>query len=109
MIGPKFIGQQDSDPKHTAKVTENYLQRKEEREVLEVMAWPPQKPDLNINECVWNEESEGFDKVYIHRRTMVDFPRCLEQLTSRVPSTTVCQSRRRTDGVLKAEGGHTKY
>ena len=52
MIGPKFILQQDNDPKHTAKVIKNYLQRKEEQEVLEVMAWPPQSPDLSIIECV---------------------------------------------------------
>lgn len=55
MIGPKFILQQDNDPEHTAKVIQNYLQRKEVQEVLEVMAQPPQSPDLDIIECVWDD------------------------------------------------------
>ncbi|XP_063336344.1 G-protein coupled receptor-associated protein LMBRD2B-like [Pelmatolapia mariae] len=45
---------QDNDPKHTAKVIRNYLQCKEEQEVLEVMVRPPQSSDLNIIECVWD-------------------------------------------------------
>ncbi|KAK1800821.1 hypothetical protein P4O66_006005, partial [Electrophorus voltai] len=53
IIGPKFILQQNNDPKHTASVIKNYLHLKEEQEVLEVMVWPPQSPDLNI-ESVWD-------------------------------------------------------
>lgn len=41
-------------PKHTAKIISNHLQRKEEQQVLEVMACPPQSPDLNLAECVWD-------------------------------------------------------
>lgn len=47
MIGPKFI-------LHQEKVIKNYLQLKEEEEVLEVMAWLPQSPDLNVIKCVWD-------------------------------------------------------
>ena len=39
LIGPKVILQHDKDPKHTAKVIKNYLQRKEEQGVLEVRVW----------------------------------------------------------------------
>lgn len=48
MIGPKFILQQDN-VSQTAKVIENYHQHKEEQDVLEVMVWPPQSPDVNIH------------------------------------------------------------
>lgn len=37
MIGPKFILQQDNNPKYTATVIKNYPQCSEEQEVLELM------------------------------------------------------------------------
>lgn len=52
MTDTKCIPQQDNDPEHN--VIKNYLQRKKEHEVLEVMVWPPQRPDLKIMECVWD-------------------------------------------------------
>ena len=110
MIGTKCILQQYNNPKHTANVIKNYLQRKEEQKVLEVMVWPPQSPDLNIIESVWDYmETEGFEEAYIHRRSVVSSPRCLEQHTSRVPSKTSASVSGRIDAILKSKGGHTKY
>ena len=110
MIGIKCILQQYNNPKHTANVIKNYLQRKEEQKVLEVMVWPPQSPDLNIIESVWDYmKIEGFEEACIHRRSVVSSPRCLEQLTSRVPSKTSASVSGRIDAILKSKGGHTKY
>lgn len=53
LIGSKRILQQDSRPKHTAKVIKNYLQHKEEQGVLEVRVWPPHGPDLMWSYCVY--------------------------------------------------------
>lgn len=62
MIGPKWILQQDNNQIHTAKVIKNYLQCKGERQVLEVMACPPQTP-WSVCVCVGlHEETEGFEE-----------------------------------------------
>ena len=34
---------------------EGYLTKKESDGVLHQMAWPPQSPDLNTNEMVWDD------------------------------------------------------
>ena len=111
LIGPKFILQQDNDPKHTANVIQNYLQRKEEQGVLEVMVWPPQSPDLNIIESVWDSMKRQKDLRQptstgdlwlvlqdVWNNLLAEF---LQKLCASVP--------RIIDAVLKAKGGHTKY
>lgn len=111
MIGPKFILQHDNDPKHTANVIKNYLQRKEEQEVLEVMVWPPQSPDLNIIESVWDFMKRQKD---LRKPTSTeDLWLVLQDVWNNLPAEflqKLCASvPRRIDAVLKAKGGHTKY
>uniref|UniRef100_A0AAZ3Q021 Tc1-like transposase DDE domain-containing protein n=1 Tax=Oncorhynchus tshawytscha TaxID=74940 RepID=A0AAZ3Q021_ONCTS len=46
---------QDHDPKHTSRLCKGYMTKKEGDGVLHQMSWPPQSPDLNPNEMVWDE------------------------------------------------------
>jgi hypothetical protein len=53
-VGLSFVIQQDNDPKHTSRLFKGYL-TKDSDGVLHQITWPPQSPDLNQNEMVWDE------------------------------------------------------
>ena len=53
-VGLSFVYKQDNDPKHTSRLCKGYLS-KESDQVMHQITWPPQSPNLNAIEMVWDE------------------------------------------------------
>jgi hypothetical protein len=58
-VGLTFVFQQDNDPKHTFRLCKGYFTKKESDGLLHHMTWPPQPPDFNSIEIVWDELDHG--------------------------------------------------
>lgn len=108
LIGYGFVFQQDNDPKHTSNLCRNYLESKENEGVLQLMDWPPQSPDINPIELLWDELDRQVREM--RPKSQTHLWQCLEQawynlepekmqkLVERLPR--ICQA------VIKAKGGH---
>ena len=102
-----FIFQQDNDPKHTSQVTKSFLKNNQ----LHVLPWPPQSPDLNPIEHLWD---------YLDRQITLEercskeiFQSALERHFYAIPEEychqLVDSMPNRLREVIKANGLNTRY
>ena len=80
-LGRRFTFQQDNDPKHTAKITKEWLRNNS----VTILDWPSQSPDLNPIEHHWRDL-----KLAVHQRSpsnLTELERICKEEWQRIPKS----------------------
>ncbi len=100
-LGRRFTFQQDNDPKHTAKITKEWLHNNS----VTVLEWPSQSPDLNPIEHLWRDL-----KMAVHQRlpsNLTELERICKEEWQRIPKSR-CENllhlSQKTHGCIKSKG-----
>ncbi len=106
-LGRRFTFQQDNDPKHTAKITKEWLHNNS----VTVLEWPSLSPDLNPIKHIWRDL-----KMAVHQRlpsNLTALERICKEEWQRIPKSRceklVASFPKRLMAVLNQKGASTKY
>ena len=106
-LAQNWIFQHDNDPKHTSKLVKEWLLYRTPK----TLDHPPQSPDLNPIEHLWEHLDRQIRKRTISSKT--DLKKAITEewykITSDVTKKPVESMPRRLNAVLKAKGKQTKY
>jgi len=106
-LGRRTLFQHDNDPKHAARATTAFLERKK----VKVLDWPSMSPDLNPIEHLWGVLKRKVEAS--QPKNITDLKRLIQQQW-RDTDGTICANLvesmpRRVRAVFQNDGGHTKY
>src|SRR5215216_1071098 len=104
-----IIFQHDGDPKHRANSTKQWLKRNK----VTVLDWPPQSPDLNPIEHLWNEVDRRLRHLPGQISSKDDLWNKIQQVWKEFDVETCTNLIRsmpeRIHDVIKARGGYTRW
>ncbi|CAK9814356.1 Transposable element Tc1 transposase [Anthophora quadrimaculata] len=108
VIGNNFTFMHDNDPKHTSAICRNYLLQLQENSQVKIMESPPQSPDLNPIEKLWDQidrqvrkrcpKSEKHLWEILESEWNLTDTEIMKKLIARMP--------RLVNAVIKARGGY---
>ncbi|KAI4872592.1 hypothetical protein NFI96_002177 [Prochilodus magdalenae] len=113
MVFPDGSGifQQNNEPCHTAHVVQERLE--EHGKQFSVLSWPPNSPDLNPIEHLWDVLEQQIQAAASPPRSSQDLKDLLLTAWSQIPQDTfralVESMPQRVEAVLEAHGGPTEY
>jgi transposase len=106
----QIIFQHDSDPKNTSNLVKDYLQEQE----YQVMEWPPQSPDLNPIENMWQLLKLRLNEYDTPTKGMNQLYERSSEIWYEIIKKEECQKfiesmPERIEECIKAKGYGTKY
>ena len=104
-----FLLQQDNARPHTARVTQDFLQR----HGIPLLPHPARSPDLNPIEHFWDEIGRQLQGRQQMLQTEQDLREAIQEIWRTIPrhrtNNLVASMYRRCRDVIDANGGHTRY
>ena len=111
LCGRGFTLLQDNDPKHSSNLCKKYLKKKERQGELQLMEFPPQSPDVNPIENLWDHLKREKMRHTVTSKDMLwaVLSQCWNNIEQSTLHKLVKSMPKRVKAILKAKGGHTKY